>query len=175
LLRQRFLDGMSRAACTVSIVTTDGPAGRAGVTVSAMSSVSADTVAPSLLVCVNQQSSAAAAIQSNLVFCVNLLRRDQAALSDRFARRGLSPTGDKFEGIGWCRLATGAPVLAGILAAFDCRLRRSVLYGTHWIFIGEVEDILLAAEPHLPLLYQNRSYGEPLSFGDAPPPARSGE
>ena len=41
-LRQRFLSGMSHAACTVNVVTTDGPAGRAGVTVSAMSSVSAD-------------------------------------------------------------------------------------------------------------------------------------
>ena len=41
-LRQRFLDGMSQAAATVNVVTTDGPAGRYGVTVSAMSSVSAE-------------------------------------------------------------------------------------------------------------------------------------
>ena len=50
-LRQRFLTGMSNAACTVSVVTTDGPAGRFGVTVSAMASVSADTPKPTLLVC----------------------------------------------------------------------------------------------------------------------------
>ena len=41
-LRDRFIAGMARAATTVNVVTTDGPAGRAGVTVSAMSSVSAD-------------------------------------------------------------------------------------------------------------------------------------
>ncbi len=40
MIREKFLDGMSRAAATVSVVTTDGPAGRAG-TVSAMTSVSA--------------------------------------------------------------------------------------------------------------------------------------
>ena len=49
-LKKRFFDGMSQAACTVNVVTTDGAAGRAGVTVSAMSSVSADTPRPTLLV-----------------------------------------------------------------------------------------------------------------------------
>ena len=42
-LRQDFLDGMSFVAATVNVVATDGPAGRVGTTVSAMSSVSADT------------------------------------------------------------------------------------------------------------------------------------
>ena len=41
-VREAFLQGMSRAVATVNIVTTDGAAGQAGVTVSAMSSVSAD-------------------------------------------------------------------------------------------------------------------------------------
>ncbi len=31
-LRDRFLQGMSCAAATVNVVTTDGPAGRSGVT-----------------------------------------------------------------------------------------------------------------------------------------------
>ena len=35
-LRGRFLEGMSRAASAVCVVTTDGPGGRAGLTVSAM-------------------------------------------------------------------------------------------------------------------------------------------
>ena len=34
-IRDQFLEGMSHAACTVNVVTTDGAAGRAGVTVSA--------------------------------------------------------------------------------------------------------------------------------------------
>lgn len=48
-LRARFLGGMAAAACTVNVVTTDGAAGRFGVTVSAMASVSADTERPTLL------------------------------------------------------------------------------------------------------------------------------
>ena len=82
-LRQLFLDGMSRAAATVSVVATDGPAGRAGVTVSAMASVSADGESPTLLVCVHHLSPAAATIIGNGAFCVNVLRREQRALSAR--------------------------------------------------------------------------------------------
>ena len=45
-LRSRFLEGMSRVASAVTVVTTDGDAGRFGVTVSSMTSVSADTTRP---------------------------------------------------------------------------------------------------------------------------------
>ena len=83
--RDLFIEGMSHAASTVNIVTTDGPAGRAGVTVSAMCSVTAD--APTLLVCVHQKSAACEAILANGVFCVNVLRDDQALISDTFAGR----------------------------------------------------------------------------------------
>ena len=40
---------MRQVAATVTVVTTDGPAGQAGATVSAFSSLSADP--PSVLVC----------------------------------------------------------------------------------------------------------------------------
>src|SRR3974377_2195644 len=87
VLRQRFLLGMSYAACTVSVVTTDGAAGLHGVTVSAMVSVSADTPQPTLLVCIHRLSPVAAALLANGVFCVNVLREDQAYISDSFAGR----------------------------------------------------------------------------------------
>ena len=75
-MRQRFLSGISHATCTVYIVTTDGPAGRSGMTVSAMSSVSADTPNPTLLVCMNHDSSTASKVIKISVFCVNVLRDD---------------------------------------------------------------------------------------------------
>ena len=43
-----FRDGMSRIAATVHLITTDGPAGRAGLTATAVTSLSADP--PMLLV-----------------------------------------------------------------------------------------------------------------------------
>ncbi|MDG1531185.1 MAG: LysR substrate-binding domain-containing protein [Paracoccaceae bacterium] len=157
-LRQGFLTGMSCAACTVNIVTTDGPAGRAGVTVSAMSSVSADTPQPTLLVCVHHLSPAADLILENGVFCVNVLRDDQGYISDTFAGRFKDQVGDKFECTDWVNMSTGSPRVADPLVGFDCRVKSSEKVGTHYVFIGEVED-LYVRENGSPLIYANRAYG----------------
>src|SRR6201996_7752069 len=94
-LRTQFLSGMSRAAFCVNVVTTNGPAGRAGVTVSAMSSVSADGDNPTILVCIHHQSRTAAAIVENGVFCINILRDDQSSIADHFGGRKVGDA-DKF-------------------------------------------------------------------------------
>ena len=159
-IRQRFLSGMSHAACTVNIVTTDGPAGRSGVTVSAMSSVSADTPKPTLLVCIHHQSITAPKVIENGVFCVNVLRDDQTYISDTFAGRLKSPIDDKFDCASWTTEVTGAPRVVDPLVAFDCRVVSSERVGTHHIFLGEVEDIFMA-ERGSPLIYANRAYGTP--------------
>src|SRR5262249_55108301 len=159
MLRDSFLEGMSRAAATVNVVTTDGPGGRAGVTVSAMSSVSADR--PALLVCVHQASPARQAIRTNGSFCVNVLRDDQTAISDRFAGRARSTDGDKFAGIEWRRLATGAPALDAALVAFDCTVMREMDWGPHTFFTADVVDIELPDDGGLPLIYARRCYGTP--------------
>lgn len=171
LLRQQFFEGMSHAACTVNVVTTVGPAGRAGVTVSAMSSVSADTFRPSLLVCVHHMSPAAGAILENEVFCVNVLRDDQSYISDTFAGRIKTEDNDKFSCTEWLTGLTGAPRVKNPLVAFDCSLMHSEQVGTHWVFFGAVEDIHVARRGS-PLIYANRAYGtstpiEPIA-GNAP-------
>lgn len=171
-LRERFLDGMSHAAATVNIVTTDGPAGRHGVTVSAMSSVSADSVSPSLLVCVRHKSRACEAIQENGVFCVNVLRDDQSAISDTFAGRIKTESGDKFAAAQWTTQKTGAPRIVDPLVAFDCRLTENLRYGSHHIFIGELADIFVETGGN-PLIYANRAYGTPARLHD-PTPAPAG-
>ncbi len=168
-LKQQFFDGMSQAASTVNVVTTDGPAGRAGVTVSAMASVSADTPKPTLLVCVHHLSPAAAAILENQVFCVNVLRDDQSTISDTFAGRLKTADGDKFSCVGWTTQVTGAPRVVDPLVAFDCRLLSSQQVGTHHVFFGAVED-LFVAEAGSPLIYANRAYGTPARI-EAPPAA----
>ncbi len=99
-LRQHFIEGMSRAATFVSVITTDGEAGRFGVTVSSMTSVSADGAGPSLLVCVHHLSPAATAILRNRAFCANLLSASQHGTSDLFSGRQ-KPQGDRFDAVKW--------------------------------------------------------------------------
>lgn len=157
-LRQKFLGGMSHAACTVNVVTTDGVAGQAGVTVSAMSSVSADTPKPTLLVCIHHMSPAAAVIIENGVFCVNVLRDDQSYISDTFAGRFKEELENKFDCAEWAVQVTGAPRVIDPLVAFDCRVVSNDKVGTHYVIFGVVEDIFVA-ERGSPLIYANRAYG----------------
>lgn len=162
-LRQAFLDGMSSVATTVNVVATDGPGGRAGVTVSAMSSVSADTEKPVLLVCVNDLSAGAAPIITNGAFTVNILRDDQSFVSDTFAGRYGDKGEEKFACAEWDRGVTGAPILRGALASFDCRLVKDEIVGQHHVFFGEVQQVHLA-ERGRALIYANRSYSTALSL-----------
>lgn len=162
-LRQRFLNGMGLAACTVNVVTTNGAAGRHGVTVSAMSSVSADTALPTLLVCIHHLSPAVQAIISNGVFCVNVLRDDQSFVSDCFAGRIKTADGDKFSCTSWTTLTTGAPSAVDALAAFDCHILSAQQIGTHYVIVGSVTEIF-AADNGSPLIYANRAYGTPSRF-----------
>ncbi len=162
-LRQRFLLGMSHAACTVNVVTTDGIAGRHGVTVSAMVSVSADTPNPTLLVCIHHRSPVADALLANGVFCVNVLREDQAHVSDRFAGRSGAHGIDKFDCATWTTESTGAPRLIDSLVAFDCRVTASERVGSHFVVFGSVQHIAVAGGG-APLIYANRAYGVPQRF-----------
>lgn len=149
-----FVAAMRRAATGVTVVSTAGPAGRFGVTVSAMTSVSAEP--PLLLVCVHRASPACDAIARNGVFCVNVLQESQDLVSDVFAGRVPTSGGDRFECGDWRAGATGAPRLADAAAAFDCRLEASHDHGSHRVFIGRVVE---ASEGEgRPLVYCDRAY-----------------
>ncbi|MGA2342152.1 MAG: LysR substrate-binding domain-containing protein [Steroidobacteraceae bacterium] len=163
LLRRRFLNGMSHAACTVNVVTTDGPAGRHGVTVSAMVSVSADTPQPTLLVCIHHLSPVASAVLENGAFCVNVLREDQTHISESFAGRTTARGGSKFDCSRWTTQVTGAPRVVDALVAFDCRVIASERVGSHFVVFGSVQDIFIAGGG-APLIYANRAYGVPQRF-----------
>ena len=152
-----FVAAMSRLAATVNVVTTDGPAGRAGSTVSAMTSVSADGPAPTMLVCLNAGSETAARILENGAFAINVLREDQQGVADAFARRSSPQGGDKFAAARFAALPGGMPGLCGALVVFECRLASAQLVGTHHVIVGEVTALEDAGEGR-PLLYAHRAY-----------------
>ena len=175
-LRRLFLEGMSRVASAVTVVTTDGEAGRFGVTVSSMTSVSADTQRPSLLISVHHMSPACEAIRRNGRFCANVLSGNQSRLSDLFSGRLKPETGDRFEAAAWHGGTTGAPIIDGAVVAFDCVLRTALFWGTHCIFIGEA-DHREVSEQRSPLVYANRGYRRavPIATDDHGPSSHGDE
>jgi flavin reductase (DIM6/NTAB) family NADH-FMN oxidoreductase RutF len=151
----QFVDAMRGAATGVNIVTTNGTAGRFGVTVSAFASVSAEP--PMVLVCINRGSPVSGALATNGCFAVNVLATSQQRLADTFAGNPDGGAPYDFNAARWKGSASGAPVLSGAVAGFDCVLATTVDAGTHRIFIGSVVDV--STTPTAPLLYSNRRYG----------------
>jgi flavin reductase (DIM6/NTAB) family NADH-FMN oxidoreductase RutF len=73
-LRAAFVEGMSRSAAPVYVLTTAGAAGLQGLTVSAVSSLSADP--PMVLACVHRQSPFAGTVRRNGVMAARPARRN---------------------------------------------------------------------------------------------------
>lgn len=150
-----FREAMSRYGAAVHIITTDGTAGKTGVTATAVSSVSDDP--PTLLVCINRKSLAAPILRENRVFCVNTLAASDEALSNVFAGRTGAKLAERFNVGTWSKLSTGSPVLSSAIAACDCRVSEIISVASHEIIIGIVEGVTLgAAAPAL--VYHGRVY-----------------
>lgn len=150
---QSFRNAMSRLGAAVSIVTTNGPAGRAGFTASAVCSVTDSP--PTLLVCINRNASAHPNVIANKVLCVNALARDHETLSGLFG--GKTPQHERFAAATWLEMATGAPVLEDSAVSFDCRISEIVSVSTHDILICEIEEIYTNGATH-GLVYFDRRY-----------------
>ncbi len=151
----RFREAMSRVGAAVHIVTTNGPAGLAGITASAVTSITVEP--PMMLFCINKSSRCAARVIKNGVFCVNTLRRADRALSDIFAGRTGHGLEERFATSDWSVLATGAPKLSSALVAFDCRLVEAKEVSTHLMMIGTVEAVEIAPKAEA-LMYAHREY-----------------
>jgi flavin reductase (DIM6/NTAB) family NADH-FMN oxidoreductase RutF len=166
--KREFLEAMSRGSTFVTVLTTEGEMGRFGVTVSSMTSVSADGVAPTILACVHHKSPAAAAILTHRGFCANILHESQQAISDLFSGRHKTAHGQRFDSVQWRKSADGHPLLAGATANFECVLRTSLLWETHHVMIGHVTAVHLSDDPRA-LLYGQRSYRRAIEIEEERP------
>lgn len=153
-VRLAFREGMAKLAAAVSIVTTNGPGGLAGFTASAVCSVT-DTP-PTLIVCLNRSSSAAAIFDRNRSLCVNTLASGCEALSRLFG--GSTPQRERFAAGEWLSSTTGAPRLKDAIVSFDCDVESSVESGTHRVLFCRVVDIAHGREEDEALVYFRRRY-----------------
>jgi flavin reductase len=152
-----FLEAMRYLAHSVTVVATDGPAGRGGATATAMASVSAEGDSPTLLVCLNAASHSGRTVLANGVFTLTVLGEDGAEISAIFAGRHVDGH-DKFDGLAWERAANGAPILQAAVSVFECRVAEAHLVSTHHVIVGAVEAVRLV-RPGPTLVYGDRRYG----------------
>lgn len=146
---------MRRLAGTVNIITTCAPEepGFRGLTATAVCSVTA--APPTVLVCVNKASGTHDAIMKSGVFCVNALSSTQADIAELFS--SASSPRERFRYGRWSRLLTGAPVLHGCVANFDCTVLGTIGASTHTIFLGSADAITEDAG-RSPLIYSDQAF-----------------
>ncbi|MER5688841.1 flavin reductase family protein [Streptomyces sp. NPDC002205] len=150
-MRAAYRGAMARFTTGVTIVTTRTPSGPAGMTASAVASVSLDPLM--LLVCVGNTLATRDAISGSGVFAVSVLAQGQERHALQFASR----CDDKFAGVG-LRTDHDLPVVEGAVSHFACNVKEEIAGGDHTIFIGEVVSCGYSADSN-PLVYFGGKFG----------------
>lgn len=138
----------------VTLVTSAGPDGPFGVTVSAFSSISLSP--PMIMVSMNKGTKAHEVMSAVDRFAVNILAADQSQLSERFAGRSPAHNFD-FHGLPVRRGENGSPILQTAVGYIECTKLASHDAGDHTMIMGQVTAAFLSHDAP-PLVYFKRSY-----------------
>lgn len=144
---------MRACAATVALITTADDDGTwYGLAASSVSSLSMDP--PSVLIAINRDSLSHDVIVRRGVFGVNFLRSHQKDIVATFASK--TDRAARFEIEGWHSGYHGLPFYEHALANLFCSVERTVEYGTHTVFIGLVNHVLVEDhDPPDPLIWLN--------------------
>ena len=147
-----FREVCSQYATGVAVITSCSSEGKlAGVTVNSFSSVSLDP--PLIQFCLDRKASVFPIFMECLHFAVNVLSRDQQALSNIFAVRS-----DAFDEVSYVSGAGDCPVFEACVANIECEKFAIYEGGDHVIILGRVQD-LRCVPAHEPLLFFRGTYG----------------
>jgi len=131
-----FKQVMGQFTTGVTVVTSRGKDGLAGLTVNSFTSVSLEP--PLVLICVDVNSTALPFIRESGNFAVNILTSEQENLSRCFA----TTSSERYEHFCYASFhvaSTGSPIIDGALAFIDSRIVAEYPGGDHVIFLGLVE------------------------------------
>src|SRR5213079_3737442 len=144
-------------ATGVTIITTRDRDGTPhGMTANSFSSVSLNP--PLVLWSSSLYAQSLPPLQESPHFCVNILAYDQIELSNKFAKQA----DDKFIDVDHIIPESGAPVITGAAAHFECRNEFRHYGGDHIIFIGHVERFAYTDKPTLMFCRGQYIRGEPI-------------
>jgi len=157
-----FRAAMRHLASGVCLVTHDVGGECAGITATAVASLSLDP--PTLIVCVNRAASIYAGLTPGAAFGVSVLGANHREFAERFAGRTGEEGAERFREGRWRTSPNGAPLLWDALAAFACEVEEIVERNTHAIVIGRVKHA--ASAPSGGALVYWRSGYDQLGWSD---------
>ena len=138
----------------VTIVTAAHDHTQHGMTVSSFTSISLEP--PLLSISLHTTSRTGELITKSGAFGLTILSAEQTELSELFAGR-TGENENRFANVATETLVTGAPLIKGGLAWFDCRVVHSYDAGMNSLFVGEVVAAR-GTDGGMPLVYYNRKY-----------------
>lgn len=141
-----FKVAMRQVTSCVSVVTAGSGGLRNGLTATSVCSVTMEP--PTMLVCVNRKSRADAIIADTGAFAINVLADEQHKIARLFSTSHVGAE-ERFAEGRWVSMATGAPILEGAVASFDCRLESRVRSGSHHVYFGRVLAVSSFDQPAL--------------------------
>lgn len=101
---------------------------------------------PMVVVGVKADSGAHALIKESKTFALNILGKDQKGQAFTFFKT-LEREGNSIGGEAFRKGSLGAPIFENVPAFVECKLVDTVEKGDHSIFIGEVQDAGVKAQP----------------------------
>ncbi|EGV35677.1 4-hydroxyphenylacetate 3-monooxygenase, reductase component [Neisseria weaveri] len=156
-LQQQFRNAMASCAAGVHVITTDGAAGRYGITMTAVAPVTDEP--PTVMLCINRKSAIIPVLEENQALCINVLSAKQQDVAEHFAGiTRLSPE-ERFEYHIWHRGRLGQLQVEGALAHLHGQVVAQHEVGTHRVFYVEMNEIHVCAQADNPaLLYFRRRF-----------------
>jgi flavin reductase (NADH)/flavin reductase len=150
--KDTFRAAMRQVAGAVTVVTTRSVDGEPrGVTATAVCSLTVEP--PSVIACINRDTWVGQIAPESGNFCVNVLAKAQQPVAETFAGRSALAGAERFQVGDWQDADTGAPVLDGAIASFDCELEKAVDFATHVVLIGRVRRTVSDNPDAEPLVY----------------------
>lgn len=134
-----FRAAMRMIVGNVSVITAGVGDDRTGLVVISLVSLSADP--PKVIACVNRSSSTWPVIEKYRHFGVSSLAAGHQKVAERFSGFGGIKGVGRYADAEWFTLATGASLLDGATAVFDCRLDEMIDRGSHSIIVGSVAAV----------------------------------
>jgi flavin reductase (DIM6/NTAB) family NADH-FMN oxidoreductase RutF len=146
-----FRSVLGRFVSGVTIVTArDAADVDHGMTASAFCSVSLDP--PLVLVSIAHDATLHPVLLERDELAVSILTASQEAIARRFAEK----LDNRFDGVGFTRGVSGAPLIDGALAVIEGRVVHRYPGGDHTVFVAEV--LAASATMDEPLVYYRGGY-----------------
>ncbi len=140
---KEFRDAMRAFVGNVSVLTVGVGEAASGLVVTSAISLSADP--PLLLACVNRTSSSYPLLVEHRCFGWSSLGAAHTGVAERFSGFGGIKGAARYVGAEWDTAVTGARLLKGAPAAFDCTVEEMIDRASHTILIGRVQAIRTTA------------------------------